>query len=203
MKGEGQGSYKSWAEMLLLCRPGHTDLTFPAGHKLATVFWTAVKGQLLRRDLCSPPNGPVVVLLSSFYNDFRKYIEAQRSEAIAYSHTAQETTWDSNSGDLISEPTLLTTARSLRSLRRHGWKGSRILSAYRALREAPPFSSAAGIRGEGLGRSPASAARADPGPAAEDQAITPRSAPAFPTGVQPSSVCPISQECRHLVTFLH
>lgn len=93
----------------------------------------------------------MVVLLSSFYNDLKKYIEAQRSEAIAYSHTAQETTWDSNSGDLISEPTLLTTARSLRSLRRHGWKGSRILSAYRALREAPPFASAAGIRGEGLG----------------------------------------------------
>lgn len=54
MKGEGQGSYKSWAEMLLLCRPGHTDLTFPARHKLATVFWTTVKSQLLHTDLSSP-----------------------------------------------------------------------------------------------------------------------------------------------------
>lgn len=37
--------------MLLLCRPGHTDLTFPAGHKLATVFWTTVKSQLLRTEI--------------------------------------------------------------------------------------------------------------------------------------------------------
>ena len=78
------------------------------------------------------------------------YIEAQRSEATAYSHTAKQTTWDSNSSDLISEPTLLTTARYLRSLRRRGWKGSEP-SRPTGSSEKLPLRQCRGHRGEGLG----------------------------------------------------
>ena len=83
MKGEGQGSYKSWAEMLLLCRQGYTDLTFPAGHKLATVFWTTVKSQLLHTEIFAVLQ---TALWWYYYPHFtmikKKKIKAQRSEAI-------------------------------------------------------------------------------------------------------------------------
>lgn len=102
----------------------------------------------------------------------------------------------------ISEPTLLTTACFLRSLRRRAFKGSRILSAYPALREAPP-SPVPRARGEGLGALANLGSTANPGPGARTR-LSPRGSRqrSPPASSLPASA-PISQERRHLVTFLH